>query len=128
MLQIPGLYISVSPKRGRGVFVAVDIEVGSIIEICPYIFIPAKDVGVIHQTVLHDYYFLLPDSDGAVCLPLGYGCLYNHSSTPNAEVHIDIAAKHLEIHCIEDIKGGDEILINYNGQDKQIDLLWFKAS
>ena len=56
MLHIPGLYIANSSNRGRGVFTAQEIETGDLIEICPLLIIPKKDVSAIHKTVLHDYY------------------------------------------------------------------------
>jgi len=104
MLHIPSLYIAQSPLRGRGVFTAKVVDNESLIEICPLLVIPAEQVLTIHQTIIHDYYFLLPDSNGAACIPLGYGCVYNHSETPNAEVRIDIENEQIEIHAIKNIK------------------------
>jgi len=123
MLHIPSLYIAESPIRGRGVFTAERIENKSLIEICPLLTIPPKQVAAIHKTVFHDYYFLLPDSDGAACIPLGYGCLYNHSKTPNAEARI--ADEQLEIHAIKNILAGGEIFIDYQGGDKAFEGVWF---
>ncbi len=127
MLQIPGLFIAESAARGRGVFVAAAIKKGSLIEICPILVIPSEQVGAIHKTIFHDYYFLLPDTDGAACIPLGNGCLYNHSKVPNANVVLDAVFDQLEIHCIKDIPAGTEIFIDYNGNDRVGDALWFEV-
>lgn len=127
MLQIPGLFIAASAARGRGVFTATAIEKDSLIEICPILVIPAEQVEAIHKTIFHDYYFLLPDTDGAACIPLGNGCLYNHNETPNANVIFDIAFNQLEIHCIKNIPAGTEIFIDYHGNDRVENALWFEV-
>ncbi len=125
MLHVPSLYIAKSPLRGRGVFIAEALDNKSLIEICPLLIFPSKEVSTIHQTVIHDYYFLLPDSEGAACIPLGYGCLYNHSKTPNAEARID--NEQLEIHATKNILAGGEIFIDYQGADKNFDEVWFEV-
>ena len=126
MLHIPTLFISETETKGRGVFVGEDIPEGTIIEICPLLLIPPKDVPLIHQTVIHDYYFWCPDEDEWAFLPLGYGCLYNHSTTDhNAITEHDFEEKLLRIYAIKDIAAGNEILIDYNGGEKE-NMLWFE--
>lgn len=127
MLHVPSLYIAKSPSRGRGVFIAEALDNESLIEICPLLIIPSKQVSAIHQTVIHDYYFLLPDLDGTACIPLGYGCLYNHSKTPNAEVRIDMENEQIEIHAIKNILAGTEIFIDYQGGDREFEKVWFEV-
>jgi len=51
MLHIPGLYIANSENRGRGVFTAQDLSKGDLIEICPLLLIPKKEVAKIHKTI-----------------------------------------------------------------------------
>ena len=119
-----------SKGRGRGVFTSEEVEVDCVIELCPLIIIPKNEVKLIHQTILHDYYFLTPDDSGNACFPLGYGLIYNHSSKPNAEVFINLETKFFELHCIQQINAGDEIFINY--QDTNIESeklkLWFDVN
>ncbi len=126
MLHIPGLFITKSTEHGRGVYTAHDLETDDIVEICPLIIVPAKDLDRVHQTVLHDYYFLYPEQEGMACIALGYGSLYNHSLTPNAIVDFDLDNQQIQIRCITNIEAGSEILINYSG-DGQGKELWFKA-
>jgi len=127
MLHVPSLYIAKSSLRGRGVFVAEAIDNENLIEICPLLIIPPEQVATIHKTVFHDYYFLLPDSDGLACIPLGYGCLYNHSETPNAEVRIDLKNEQIEIHAIKNILAGAEIFIDYQDGDREFKEVWFEV-
>jgi len=123
MLQIPGLFIMNTDQRGRGVFTSKAIKEGDMIEICPLIIIPPKEVKVIHQTVLHDYYFLWTKPANSACIALGFGSLYNHSSLNNAEVFMDIESKEIEIRACKEIIAGEEIFIDYNDGNKE--QVWF---
>ncbi len=123
MLHIPSLYISESDHRGRGVYVSEDLEKDNLIEICPLIIIPTDQVAKIHDTVIHDYYFLYDDKAADACIPLGYGCLYNHSHQPNARVAYDYEERCIHIISMRSIKSGEEIFIDYTaGEDRE---LWF---
>ena len=127
MLRILGLYISNSEERGRGVFTAQDLEEGDLIEICPILVVPVKDVAAIHKTILHDYYFLLENPKGAAFIALGYGSIYNHHLQPNAIVTIDEEKQELEIHCCKKIEAGSEIFIDYTDGGKEDAPLWFES-
>ncbi len=125
MQRIHGLFIARVKNKGRGVFTAEAISKGSIIEICPVIIIPKKEVDIIHQTDLHDYYFVWGEKDDEGAIALGYGSLYNHSYKPNAEYIYDLNENVIEIVAIKDIKAGQEILCNYHGDPDCKDELWF---
>ena len=125
MLHVPGLYISESGGRGRGVFTAHEIGPGDLIEISPLIIVPPNEVRTIHQTILHDYYYLWPSPEGSACIVLGYGSLYNHSFEPNGEITMDLDKNEFEIKCIKDIEPGEEIFVDYLGGSKEVSTLWF---
>ena len=128
MLHIPGLYVADSEGRGRGVFTAVAIGKGDIIEYCPLIIIPPQQKMLVDKTIFHDYYYNWPEPKGAACLPLGYGSIYNHSVEPNAEIVLDIEGKVLQFHCIKETSAGDEIFVDYSGGEKgELEALWFKS-
>jgi len=95
--------------KGRGVFARQEIPAGTEIETAPVLVIPEEDM---EPTELAGHCFLW--SKGKVGLPLGYGALYNHSFTPNAE-YIDRAPQTKVYRAIQDIAQGEEITINYNG-------------
>lgn len=127
MLQIPGLYIQYDEATGRGVYTSQEISNHDIIEVCPVILIPKKDIEKIHQTVLHDYYFLWGTNHEEAVIALGYGSLYNHKITANAKVVLDFENNELIIQATQKIELGNQIYINYNdGGSKKIDL-WFDA-
>jgi SET domain-containing protein len=127
MQRLPSLYIASSPLGGRGVFTAEHIPEGSLIEICPVIIISKDDCALIHQTHLHDYYFLWGEQDQACALALGYGSLYNHSFEPNAEYSPDYENDNFEFYALSEIKAGNEVTVNYNGEPGEQDSLWFEA-
>lgn len=127
MQQIKGIYIGIG-IHGRGVFCAKDIPKDSIIEICPIIHIPKVEVDAIHNTELHDYYFVWGENDDEAAIALGYGSLYNHSYKPNADFILDLDHKTINFHAIKNIKAGKEIMINYHGQPEAEDELWFDKS
>lgn len=118
MQQIPGLYIVDDSEKGRGVYTALALTAGSTIEICPVIVVPREQVEALHHTLLHDYYFTWPDGNDSIALALGYGSLYNHSSTPNALFIMDLPRQEMIVACKVDIAAGEEITIDYTGDDE----------
>jgi len=125
MNQRPGLYITHSEGKGRGVFTSQDIAKGEVIEVCPIIVIPKAELPVIHKTVLHDYYFLWGHDLTDCAIALGFGSIYNHELMPNANFILDIEQRTIDIEAIKDISAGDEITLNYHGEPGNDDELWF---
>ncbi len=128
MHQIPGLYIQREEGKGRGVFTAVDISEGDLIEVCPIIKIPKSQLPIIHKTVLHDYYFLWGEHLEDCAIALGFGSLYNHKTFPNANFILDLDNDTIDVVAIKDIKAGEEISLNYHGESGCTDSLWFNVA
>jgi SET domain-containing protein len=125
MNQIPGLFISEIPKKGRGVYTSMDITSGDTIEICPVIIIPKLQLPIIHKTILHDYYFLWGEHLEDCAIALGFGSLYNHEVHPNANFILDLENNTIDIVAIQNISAGSEITINYHGEPGDEGDLWF---
>jgi SET domain-containing protein len=125
MQRLPFLYIRQSPLGGRGVFTLDDIPADSLIEICPVIVLSETDMKNIHQTDLHDYYFLWGEEQDQCAIALGYGSLYNHSYHPNARYLLDYEDQTIDIVSIRAIEAGEEIMVNYNGDPKDPSPVWF---
>lgn len=68
------IFVKKSPIHGYGVFAAADIPKGALIEECYSLLSTSKD------DAFTNYYF---KADENSAIPLGYGCIYNHSRTPN---------------------------------------------
>ena len=123
--RVPFLFITESSLGGRGVFTGESLEAGDLIEICPVIVLPEKDLPVIHSTKLHDYYFLWGDDQQQCAIALGYGSLYNHAYEPNARYLLDYEHQTIDFYCIKNIAAGEEITVNYNGEPEVKTLVWF---
>lgn len=107
----------------RGVFATCDIKKGELIHEAPVISYPNDQHQYIEKTLLADYAFEYGINHSAILL--GYGMLFNHSYEPNATYEINFKNHTFDFYAYTDIKAGDEILINYNGDVDDKELLWF---
>lgn len=122
----PGLYIIPTEHKGLGVFTNAPIQTNDVIEICPIVVIPKKQIEWIDKTIIYEYYFKWNNPVGSACIALGYGSIYNHSFRPNAEVISDLEHNSITIKCIKPIAPGEEICIDYCGGEQNRDQLWFE--
>ncbi len=107
----------------RGVFAKQDIPKGTLFHEAPVIAYPNAEHEFIEKTLLADYAFEYGINHTAILL--GYGMLFNHSYTPNATYDINFDNHTFDFYAYTDIKAGDEILINYNGDVDDEAPLWF---
>ena len=124
--RISSLYYAPSDTHGRGVFTISDIPKNSIIEVCPVIIVPPKDMELLKQTVLYNYYFIWGEDEKSGAIALGLGSVYNHAYHPNARYFVDFEHATIEIHTIQDIRAGEEIFISYNGDPEDQSTVWFE--
>ncbi len=110
-----------SPGRGRGVFATQAIKTNTLIESCPVIVFENRGL----PPTLHEYTFRWNQAAGDVALVLGYGSLYNHSYEPNAFYEREFAKLTMHFVALRSIREGEEITVNYNGDPKCKDSLWF---
>jgi uncharacterized protein len=107
----------------RGVFATCDFKKGDLLHKAPVIAYPNDQHKHIEKTLLADYAFEYGINHTAILL--GYGMLFNHSYEPNATYEINFDTHTFNFYAYTDIKAGDEILINYNGEVDNHDPLWF---
>jgi SET domain-containing protein len=105
-------YVASSTLHGRGVFAAVPIAAGDVVEECPVLRFPAAQRELVGATLIDEYYFEW-DGDGAIAL--GLGSLYNHSDTPVAEYIKDTVNDVLVVRALSAIATGEEITFSYSG-------------
>ncbi|RLL48348.1 SET domain-containing protein-lysine N-methyltransferase [Oceanobacillus piezotolerans] len=122
MIEIKTSSIS-DGEFNRGVFATRDIKKGELLHEAPVISYPNDQHQYIEQTLLADYAFEYGINHTAILL--GYGMLFNHSYEPNANYEINFENHTFDFYAFTDIKAGDEILINYNGEVDNKDPLWF---
>ncbi|MBM7659885.1 SET domain-containing protein [Bacillus mesophilus] len=107
----------------RGVFATCDIKKGQLFHEAPVVPYPNEQHKYIEKTVLDDYVYEYGINHSAIVL--GYGMLFNHSYEPNATYDINFSKHTFDYFAYRDIKAGEEILINYNGDVDDMDPLWF---
>src|SRR3954449_9167184 len=110
-------------ELNRGVFATRDIAKGELIHEAPVIPYPNEEHVHIEKTLLADYAFEYGINHTA--LLLGYGMLFNHSYEPNATYEINFPNHTFDFFAYKDIKAGEEILINYNGDEEDQEPLRF---
>jgi SET domain-containing protein len=107
-------------NAGRGVFAAVDIKKGELIEICPIIILWGKDFQHVQETMLIGYVYRYTGE--STMIALGYGSLYNHLNIPNAKYelveHEGMKEQDSELYitALNPILKNEEIYINYGGE------------
>ncbi|MDB5394314.1 MAG: hypothetical protein JWM91_1820 [Rhodospirillales bacterium] len=114
--------------KGRGIVALRDIPIGTMIERCPVLIIPAKDRIKTDKTIVFTYVYMwehgtieqdLYDGAGRAAIALGLSSLLNHSYAPNANFIRRIDDLELELRSRRAISAGDEITIDYQMK------LWF---
>lgn len=100
-----------SDLHGFGVFAEKNFKKGEKIEECYFIVSRGGD------RTLEDFYF---DAKGKYALFTGFGSIYNHSETPNADYTLNINKRIATIKAKKPIRKGEEIYVTY-GDD------WFSS-
>jgi uncharacterized protein len=124
---LPCLYIETTANKGRAVFTAEDLPADTIIEVAPVIAMSAKERAILDTTLLHDYIFEWGNDSTKCCVALGYVSIYNHSYNSNCTYFMDFDAQTIMIKTVTNIKSGEEVTINYNGDNADENKVWFDA-
>lgn len=119
--------IKKSPVHGWGVFALEDIEIGDMIEECPYIPVESYcNKTEPSDDKLTEYFFIYPNIFGEIkesnkkiknmvpAIVLGYGSLYNHSFKPNVDYITNTELEIFEFISFKKIKNGEELFIKYS--------------
>ena len=116
-----------SPGRGRGVFAGRRFAAGETIEVCPVIALSEADARKLDDTGLFHYYFGWGEGGKQAAIVLGYGSLYNHSPTPNAEHRKNAVDGTMSVVTVREIAAGEEIFIHYDtGIGGEQQPMWFE--
>lgn len=124
---LPCLFIASTDSMGRGVFTSENISAGTIIETAPVIVMSTEERKLLDQTLLHDYIFEWGKTKDQCCMALGFIPIYNHSPESNCEYEMDFDEESISIKTVKDIKAGEELFINYNGDWDNRQPVWFDA-
>lgn len=119
LTQSDVLEVKKAPGKGRGVFARVDIAEGTVFERVPLLVFDTEEL---ENSDLMDYVFIWGKK--TVAIALGYGSIYNHSFSPNARYY-DGPGRTKVFMALQDIKAGEEITVNYNGNPDSRDKVEF---
>jgi SET domain-containing protein len=113
----PKVYIAKSPIHGLGVFANEDISKGEVIEITPLVDMEMAPDD--KSKILFDYRFsyIVDGKITKLVMPMGYGCIYNHSNAPNANWRLNVGLDMFEFYSIRDIKKHEEICTSYGNEE-----------
>ena len=114
--------------KGRGVFATAPIAKGEIIEVSPVILIPAEQWHHVEPTVLALYIFNFGPEGEHAAIALGYGSLYNHSYTPNAEYRKDWEERLIHFRPFGTSPKTKRSPSNYNGSPGDRSEIWFEVA
>lgn len=106
--------------KGRGVFARRALRKGEIIEISPVVPVDKKNVR--ENGEAPDGYLLMWDENKKgeeYSMPLGYIMMYNHSDTPNIELHTNHRRYEITVKTLRAIKRGEELVWDYKCE------IWF---
>uniref|UniRef100_A0A7S4S7P5 SET domain-containing protein n=1 Tax=Alexandrium monilatum TaxID=311494 RepID=A0A7S4S7P5_9DINO len=98
-----------SGLHGRGVFATRTTEPGQLIESCPVV--QMDEAG--GEALISYRWGAKTRGAGPFYIPMGHGCLYNHSERQNAHAQLDLGRHVLELVALEPLHVGQEILVNY---------------
>ncbi|MCU0381195.1 MAG: SET domain-containing protein [Chitinophagaceae bacterium] len=122
---LPCLTFAETPGMGRGVFTSEDIPAGTVVEVAPVIVMNADARKLLDQTLLHDYIFEWGQDRMQCAMALGLVPVYNHAAPSNCEYEMDYDAAVISIRAMRDIRAGEELFINYNGDFDDPSGVWF---
>lgn len=121
----PYLFIDKTKGKGRGVFTKEAIPAGTRIETSPVLVLSYDDTQTVDTTKLHNYIFLWGVRETRSCIALGYCSIYNHAYDPNCQYEMDFDDETMSIITRKEIKKGEELSINYNGDVNDVSPVWF---
>jgi SET domain-containing protein len=111
--------------KGLGIYATENIAEGTVIERAPVLPMTPTERKHAGKTILNHYMYPWRSTRGA-CIAFGYGSIYNHSFTPNADWKQNFKMKQMVYTAIKPIKKGEEITVNYNGEpDDMTPIEWF---
>jgi SET domain-containing protein len=109
------------------VFSLQDFEIETVIEISPVLVFDSNERDKLESTTLYNYIFEWGENKLQAAIGLGYLSMYNHSYNANCEYEMDFENRTMSIKTVKQIKKGEELFINYNGDADDQTKIWFET-
>ena len=120
----PYLHVAATEKMGRGIFTSKKIAADTVIEIAPVIVMSKEDKLLLDKTLLDNYIFEWGKEKDRCGMALGLV----HSYQSNCEYFMDFEDDTILIKTVRNIKSGEELTINYNGNWNDAAKVWFETA
>jgi len=120
----------INNTKGRGVFAKKPFKKGTIIDESHVILLTQEEFDMISSCKLYNYSFEWknPDDKENICaIAMSFCQFINHSYTPNIMYEYDYENETIIYTVIEDIRQGEEITVNYNGDVEDKSPVWFEV-
>src|SRR5882757_2841503 len=91
--------------KGLGLYATENIAEGTVIERAPVLPMTPTERKHAGKTILNHYMYPWRSTRSA-CIAFGYGSIYNHSFTPNADWKQNFKMKQMVYTALRDIKKG----------------------
>jgi len=115
------------PGKGLALFAVRNIAENEIIEECPILPLTPTERKHSEKTILNHYIYPWRSTRSAAVV-FGYGSIYNHSFTPNADWKQNFKTSRMVYRALRDITAGEELTVNYNGEpDDDTPIEWFEV-
>ncbi|KAN0060375.1 tRNA-specific adenosine deaminase subunit tad3 [Thecaphora frezii] len=101
---------------GRGVYASEPLASGTLLEVSPVLLFPPGEYERYGKfTQLDGYTFVWKRTPvgSVMALALGLGSLFNHSTTPNVNYHLDHATQSIRYTLLKSVQEGEELCISY---------------
>lgn len=110
---------------GWGVFTSEPIRKGTLVEESPVVVMDGDARQLLDRTPLHDYIFEWGEDGRSCCMAMGYLPVYNHACPSNCEYEMDFERGVIAVKAVRDIRRGEELFVNYNGDWDDATPVWF---
>ena len=121
----PEIFVAKTEHKGWGVFTKSNIAADTVVEISPVVVMTQDERKLIDQTILYNYIFEWDNEQ--CCMAMGLIPIYNHAYSSNCEYFQDYDEGTIFIKTVRDIKAGEELCINYNGDWDNNKEVWFEV-
>lgn len=110
-----GLVRHTGTSRGRGVYARADIDAGTVVEVCPVVFVPGPflELPIVIRRIVFPWGELV-GHDSIYAISLGYGGIYNHANPANLRYSALPESECLQFTAARRIQQGEEMTINFN--------------
>jgi len=117
----PNVYVGRSDVHRWGLFTKENIAQYDVIQESPYCTFPENELEEAPTIERYSYASEVSTEVDEMVLGFGFAPMFNHNSDPNCAYILDTVNEVMRHYAIKDIEAGDELLLDYGGDDDLFD-------